>query len=193
MAAPKFCERGFSLIEVLVTLIIVAVGLLGLGKTQMVLQQADMESYQRAQALVLANDMLDRISANRYAAPCCAFTTNVGGYLGDPGGGGHLADPTCGLGSATAEQVARASNDLRAWDVLLQGASETRAGANAGAMVGARGCVQFNAATSAYTVVVVWQGISETFAPVVACGNGLYGAESQRRAVAVTLRIARLL
>ena len=49
-------QHGFSLIEILVTLIIVAIGLLGLAATQATMQQADFESYERAQALVLAND-----------------------------------------------------------------------------------------------------------------------------------------
>jgi type IV pilus assembly protein PilV len=195
MAVPDVWskENGFSLIEILVTLIVLAIGLLGLGATQVALQQADIESYQRAQALVLANDMLDRLSANRYAAPCYAFSTNSGGYLGTTSGGGHLDDPTCALGSATAEQVERATTDLQQWDLLLQGSSEVASGANAGAMNGARGCVRFNAADATYTVIVAWQGLGETFAPVVSCGNGLYGAETKRRAVFVTTRIANLM
>ena len=37
-------------------------------------QQAEVESYQRAQALVLLQDMVDRINANRKTAGCYAFT-----------------------------------------------------------------------------------------------------------------------
>ena len=43
---------GFSMIEVLVTLIVVALGLLGLAAMQTQLQTADFEAYQRAQAIV---------------------------------------------------------------------------------------------------------------------------------------------
>jgi type IV pilus assembly protein PilV len=187
-------QRGFSLIEILVTLIIVAIGLLGLAATQATMQQADFESYERAQALVLANDMLDRISANRYAGACYAFTAAGGNqFLGTQTGGAYLGVPNCVLGSATAEQVARANADLTEWDQLLKGASETRAGANIGAMTDARGCVRLDAATATYTVIVSWQGRSQTFSPVVSCGSGLYGPETQRRSVWVTLRIANLL
>jgi len=186
--------QGFSLVELLVTLIIVAVGLLGLAATQAAMQEADFDSYQRAQAVVLANDMLDRISANRYAAPCYAITAGGGSpYLGTPTGGGHLGAPTCGLGSATAEQAARAVADLAEWDQQLQGAAEVHNGANAGAMSEARGCVTFDAATQAYTVVVAWQGRNPTFASVNACGNGLYGDEAQRRTVWMRLRMADLM
>lgn len=188
-------NRGVSLIEILVTLIIVAIGLLGLGATQATLQIADVEAYQRGQALVLANDMLDRINANRYAAPCYAITDAVAGtsFLGSAAGG-HHGVPACALGSATAEQVAQANADLAEWNRLLQGAAESSTeGADVGAMSGARGCVSFDGASSTYTIIVSWQGRSETFVPVVACGNGLYGAETQRRAVWVTLRIADLM
>jgi type IV pilus assembly protein PilV len=187
-------QNGVSLIEILVTLIIVAVGLLGLAATQAAMQEADFESYQRGQALLIANDMLDRITSNRYAAPCYAITPEGDGepYLGTAGAG-HLGGPACVLGSATAEQVARADQDLLEWNALLQGAAEIRGGANVGAMAGARGCVSFDAATDAYTVMVAWQGRSRTFAPVVECGSGLYGDETQRRTVWMTLRIADLL
>ena len=44
---------GFTLIEILVTLVIVVLGLLGLEAFQMRTQQARMDAYNRAQALVL--------------------------------------------------------------------------------------------------------------------------------------------
>jgi type IV pilus assembly protein PilV len=191
---PRAQSRGSSLIEILVTLIIVAVGLLGLAATQAAMQTADVESYQRSQALVLINDMLDRINANRYAAPCYAVTTATGGtpYLG-ASGSGHSGTPACALGSVTAEQLAQANSDLQEWNDLLSGASEARDGSDVGAMSGARGCVSFDATTRTYTIVVSWQGRSGTFAPVVSCANGLYGTETQRRAVWLTLSIADLM
>lgn len=194
MRAPRTAHLGTSLIEILITLIIVAVGLLGLAATQARMQTADVESYQRAQALVLINDMLDRINANRYAAQCYAITANADGspYLGATGSG-HLGAPDCTLGSMTAEQLAQANTDLQEWNDLLNGAAEARGSADVGAMSGARGCVTFDAATSAYTIIVSWQGRNDTFAPTVACGSGLYGAETQRRAVWLTLRIAELM
>jgi len=58
-------QRGTSLIEVLVTMVILAFGLLGAAGLQARLQLADMESYQRAQALVLMDDIASRIATNR--------------------------------------------------------------------------------------------------------------------------------
>jgi type IV pilus modification protein PilV len=69
-------QAGTSLIEVLVTIVILAIGLLGLAGLQSRLQVSEMESYQRAQALVLLNDMVGRIEANRTNA--ASYVTGAG-------------------------------------------------------------------------------------------------------------------
>lgn len=182
--------RGFSMIEVLVTMFILLVGLLGLVKLMLQSQRTEMESYQRAQALVLLQDMAGRINANRTVAGCYAISDALAGtpYIGT----GSSALPACALGSVEAYTLA--NSDLAAWDNLLKGAAETSGSARLGAMIGARGCVSFSAASGVYLVSVAWQGMASTTAPVsgLACGSGLYGTESQRRIVSTTLQIANL-
>ena len=56
---------GFTLIEILVSLTLIAVGLLGLAQLIVKGQRASFEAYQRQQAIALANDMLEKIKANR--------------------------------------------------------------------------------------------------------------------------------
>ena len=56
------------MIEVLITFVVLLVGLLGLIGLQARTQQAELESYQRGQALVLLQDMVDRMNANRIDA-----------------------------------------------------------------------------------------------------------------------------
>jgi len=76
-------QAGFNLLEVLVSLLIVTVGLLGLAGTQVVAQRAEQESYQRAQAMILMSDIVDRINANRKVATCYNITPSAGTtYLG---------------------------------------------------------------------------------------------------------------
>src|SRR5262245_38467268 len=67
-------SRGFTMIEVLVSLVITVIGLLGLIGMQAFSHQAELESYQRAQALILLNDIVEKINANRQSAGCYAFT-----------------------------------------------------------------------------------------------------------------------
>ncbi len=181
---------GFAMLEVLVTLLILLLGLLGVAGILMRSQEAAMESYQRTQAILLAQDMLARLNANRQVAPCYAITTaGATPYLGT----GGVAVPACGAG--TPQQQTLAQQDLQAWSNLLQGAAETTAGGNAaGAMLGARGCIAFDAATQTYAVTVAWQGLNRTVAPAAAtpCAQGLYGDDAQRRVVVLTLQIANL-
>ncbi|HDQ41683.1 MAG TPA: type IV pilus modification protein PilV [Desulfonatronum sp.] len=56
---------GFSLLEVLVGLIILAVGLLGLAGLQVMSLRQNNDAYLRSQATLMAYDILDRMRANR--------------------------------------------------------------------------------------------------------------------------------
>jgi type IV pilus assembly protein PilV len=186
-------QGGLTLVEVLVSVIILLVGLLGLAALMTNSQKAEAESYQRAQALLLLQDMVGRINANRAVAACYAVTTDA--TTGTPylGVGADVSTLLCGVGSATANT--RAIQDLGAWSSLLAGASETSGGANLGAMVGARGCItQDDPTNRIYTVSVAWQGLTTTKAPdaTLNCAKNLYGDERLRRVVSITLRIADL-
>lgn len=179
-------QRGASMIEILVTIVILAFGLLGLAGLQMHIQGAQFEAYQRAQALVLLDDMAERIAANRsnaadYAAAADAYGT----------GDGQPAD-CAGLG---AMSVAR---DLCEWSNALKGSAEVSGGNNVGAMVDARGCIvkvqDANPASGVcqpaiYRVDVVWQGTVPTVAPNVACGENAYGADENRRALSRAITV----
>jgi type IV pilus assembly protein PilV len=186
-------QTGLTLIEVLVSVVILLVGLLGLAALMTNSQKAESESYQRAQALLLLQDMVDRIGANRAVAACYAVTTDASTGTPYLGVGADLSSLVCGVGSVTANT--RAIQDITAWSNLLAGASEALGGGNVGAMVGARGCVTLDdPATRTYTVSVAWQGLTPTKAPDAAlnCGKDLYGDEKLRRVVSIPLRIANL-
>jgi type IV pilus assembly protein PilV len=177
-------QRGASLIEVLVAMVILMLGLLGLIGVMIESQRAQLEAYQRAQALLLVQDMASRINGNRLAADCYAQAVVFGT--------GNAAAPsaaTCGVGSAS--QKARATQDLVEWQNLLLGSTEVvnGGGTNVGAMLGARGCISKDATTGVFLVSVAWQGNQTLGGPPagITCGTGSYGAESQRRAVGVTL------
>lgn len=187
-------QQGFSLIEVLVTMIILMVGLLGLVGLMLQSQRSQMESYQRVQALVLMQDMVNRINSNRKAAKCYATTTPLGtGYTDTPANCTET-DPTTG-------QKTQAASDLASWSSLLQGSAEKSGASDTGAMLGARGCITVTdavplaplvAPNKLYNVVVsvVWQGNGKTVAPTgVDCGTNLYGDDAQRRAVTTPIRI----
>jgi type IV pilus assembly protein PilV len=184
-------QSGFTMIEVLVSLLIIVLGLLGLAGMQVRMQQAEFESYQRTQALVLLYDMVDRINVNRSTASCFALSSATTGapFFGVA----TTITPACGASGIAADNTA-ANTAMTEWNNLLQGATES---GGAGAMVGARGCV--SVAAGVYTVAVAWQGTVDTSAPkmddgatTINCANGEYGAETRRRAVSTTFRMATL-
>lgn len=190
-------QGGFSLIEVLVTIIIVAIGLLGLAALQARAYNSEFESYQRSQAVTLAYDMVERIRTNRAVLGNFKDISDAAtgtGYLGTAGANSYSL--TCPPASATD----RAGQDLCEWNDLLQGAAETRSGSKVGAMAGARGCISYDDTTEVsgapdsglFTVAVSWQGSQDTVAPAASCGNGLYGAETKRRTIALSFRMASL-
>ena len=179
-------SRGFSLLEILVAVLILAIGLLGMAGLQLVATRSVQESFQRSQAILLMQDMVDRINVNRKSARSYDLGT---GYLG--------------TGSSAACGVS-ADADCQAWEQLLLGAAEKSAGGTSvGAMIGARGCITYDATTELpgapdtgiYTVSVVWQSQSGGFTPPgsVPCGQNLYPAESQRRFVFTQFRVGKLI
>ncbi len=65
---PTRRGRGFTLIEVLVTLLVLSIGLLGIAKLLLVSSRANDSAYLRTQATALAYSILDSMRANRQAA-----------------------------------------------------------------------------------------------------------------------------
>ena len=178
-------QRGTSMIEVLVTIVILVIGLLGLAGLQARLQSSEMEAYQRAQALLLLNDMANRIATNRAVA--VNYVTGTGSPLGE--------GMTCPTTTSTQQQT-----DSGEWCNALQGAGETASGSKVGAMVGGRGCVE-NIGGGAYLLTVAWQGLTPVSVPAVACGQNSYNSSAAgstctgdrcRRVVTTIVRVANL-
>ncbi len=70
--------RGFSLIEVLITLLVLSIGLLGIVSLQYRGLQYSHSAYLRSQVNILAYDIADRIRLNR--ANAADYATAVSGY-----------------------------------------------------------------------------------------------------------------
>lgn len=182
--ASRAAERGTSLVEVLVTLVILAFGLLGVAALQTKIGVAEMESYQRAQALLALSQITERMSANPAQAANYVIVGTVG--TGD-------AQP------ADCTGIAQGPNrDLCEWSNALKGAGEQSAGAKVGGMQGARGCItQLQAPNPAlgvctagvYQVAIAWQGLVPTVTPALTCAAGSYGIDTFRRVVSSTVSV----
>lgn len=69
-------QNGFTLIEILVTVVVTAIGLLGLAGLQATALSFNSTAYQRSQATNLAYDIADRMRANVMAARANAYVVN---------------------------------------------------------------------------------------------------------------------
>ena len=188
-------QTGFTMLEILISLLLIAIGLLGMLGLQAQATIAEFESYQRGQALILVQDMVDRINANRSAALCYPITTDAA--TGEPQLGAGTAVPECVSLTGTAATRAMADKDMQDWDNALKGAAEVKDGTNVGAILNARGCITRDPVSGHYRVAVAWQGMSPTIAPTAVdpnatCGLNQYGNEALRRELSITLRIADL-
>lgn len=92
---------GMTLIEVLVTLVIISVGLLGVAAMQLSTVRNNYDAFVRSQAAVLASDILDRVRANRTVALRTPVAYNVA------------------LGAQPAADGSRASSDIGDWKATL--------------------------------------------------------------------------
>jgi len=178
-------SRGFTLIEVLITIVILAVGLLGLALLQSTSLANQLEAYQRAQALLLLEDMSNRIRVNSAAA-------KAGEYLDGSDYGLTPQDEDVCL--AIVDDAA--GRDLCQWNIALAGTGTLLGGKSVGSIVGARACIE-NLAGSAdgehvVRLTIAWQGMAKTGSPQSACGAGEFGPDEQRRVASIDTVIANL-
>lgn len=181
------CQQGFGLLEVLIALLVISIGLLGMASLQTKATQWQMESYQRSQALILLEDMLNRINSNQ---------TYVGCYFtSDSSLPGTWAEGTVGYNKGCN---GISDQDLQSWNDMLLGTGEKLAGgagASAGALINAVGCVDRPDAsdTSLYRVSIAWEGLTETTASANLCGKSetRYPSDKKRRVVSALIRITK--
>ena len=171
-------QAGGLLIEVLVSLVVFSFGLLGYTAMQARGAVAEFEALQRSQALVLVEDMVSRLNANRANADDYVSAAMIGS--------GDVAD---------CAGLAGADLDLCEWGNLIRGTTEFRSGVAIGSMTSARGCIrQAPGSTARYVISVVWQGQVPTAGPASNCGQGdaAFPEEARRRVVSTTVCVALL-
>ena len=139
-------QRGFSLLEVLVALLILSIGLLGLAALQTTSLQFNTGSYFRTQATFLAYDILDRMRANpagvtagNYDIATTSAAATAKGYT-----------TTCSSNCSSADL---AKYDLKEWynrmEALLPGSTSTTPTNN-------YALISRNTATNVVTISINW-------------------------------------
>ncbi len=94
-------QRGFSLVEVLITLVIMSIGMLGIAGLYVQSMQAGRTSTFRHHAVTLASDVADRIRANPTAGVAYAAANGV--------------DSNCVTGGIDCDAAEMAGHDILLW------------------------------------------------------------------------------
>jgi type IV pilus assembly protein PilV len=176
MSTVRSRATGSALIEVLIAILVTAFALLGLANLQGRAMVGEVEAYGRSQALVLAEDMVNRINSNRKNAA----TYVLAGFIG---GAADCPNPS---GTSVADR------DLCQWKAALDGTTEISAAAkNLGGATTAHGCI-VSTGPNSYLVTVVWQGSRKTSDAINACAASEYPNDGTRRALSLPLTIATL-
>jgi type IV pilus assembly protein PilV len=146
-------DKGFTLVEVLVSLVVLAIGLLGIAKLMLLSSHSNDSAYLRSQATALAYEMLDDMRANRQEAlpPNSSYNTAAAAPVVFP----YTGTPCVGTACTTATQVAQ--YDLFQWGMRLDASSGN---VPAGALPTGRG-----------TVVTATNGANETTVTITVSWN----------------------
>ncbi len=146
-------QKGITLIEILVTLIILSIGFLGLASVQLLGTRNISNSSFRSLATIYAYDMVERMRANQDGV-------NEGSYRGVDTDG--AANPGCN----PCDPTDRAQLDLFEWGTLLT------ANAINGGLPNGSGVIDYDAGDEEYTISISWsESVRENNGPQVVNQN----------------------
>lgn len=103
-------QRGFTMLEVLISVVVLSIGMLGIAGLQAVGQRNNNSAYLRSQATALAYDMIDRMRANQAGV-------DAGAYDGIDTVASNYVNPGCSLSGCTAATMA--AYDKWDWEAQL--------------------------------------------------------------------------
>ena len=163
-------NAGFTLIEVLITILVAGIGLLAVAGLQAMSKKINYDAVQRTAASALAQSLVESLRGNPGAL--AFYVTNDASAVSAP--------VDCAAPATRCEPEALALYDLWRWSQSLAGV-EARVEAedqDAGGLVDPTGCVFDGGVAGLYVVVVSWRGITplEDDAPAAGdprrCGYG---------------------
>jgi type IV pilus assembly protein PilV len=159
-------HRGFSMLEILITLFVFAIGVLTVAGLQIVSKKSNYDAIQRTTASLLTNDIVERMRAN-----LSGNGNALDNYLVEDLGGSTLSAPVpdCTAAACTSEQMA--AWDLYEWELAIDGSSELSAdGSFTGGLVDPSACIRSDnivGGVGTYHIVVAWRGVTPLSNPTI--------------------------
>lgn len=188
-------QRGLTMFEVLVALVILSIGLLGVAGLQGMAKRSTHQAYQRTLATQLVDGVIERIRSNPTAA--ASYHSGTSSPLGNASQGTSAPSPSC-LETNVCTDVQLAAYDLWIWEQAIDGAAITDVidgtSTNTGGLINPNGCIVFTADTGKtntgqVSVILSWEGLTDIADAVeaggTACGGGAANSDASRRQVVV--------
>lgn len=154
---------GFSLLEVLISMVVLSIGLLGIAGLQATSKRTSYEALQRTTAVMLTRDIIERMRTN--PDQIAAYNGTVDTTT--------ITHNDCSAATCTPAQLA--AYDLFEWQQAILGASElSDTGVNTGGLVSPVGCITVAAACTSclVTVAIAWRGMTKLSDPSIdTCGD----------------------
>lgn len=106
-------QQGVGLLEVLIALLVLSIGIMGLAALQSTGLRLNTQSYQRTQAIMAIQDIVDRIRANPSGQSAGEYDTVT--YAST-----LPSAPDCADGTTICSSGDMAKYDIRQWKLALQ-------------------------------------------------------------------------
>ena len=183
------CKRnGFSLIEVMVSLVILVIGLIGIFNLHLVAKKGSFESFQQTQASYYANDIINRMRINSGQ-----LATYAGTYTGTTIASAKACDVAVGA-NVTCTNIETRNWDLYQWERAFLGENEKSSdNKNVGGLDSPTACIDIDV-NSNVTVVMTWKGVRASSDGTTGKSDFIKGCGSssdRRRVLAVNTAILR--
>jgi type IV pilus assembly protein PilV len=152
-------DRGFTLIEVMVSLVVLSIGLLGIGKLVLFSARANDSAYLRGQATAMAYEILDNMRSNRVTAMQAGYDTALATTPPNPG---SCIESVCAAGTL-------ANYDVYQWKTRLAAALPSGQGSvvTAGSPTTATITVQWDDAVAQSTFAGAPVGVAQPMTVVL--------------------------
>ncbi len=181
--------RGFTMIEVMITVLVLSVGMLAIVSLQATAKRSTHQAWQRSLAVNLADSIIERMRINPSQA--AGYHTGLGASAL---GGGKKGTPATNCRTNSCDAIKAVAWDLWQWEQMLDGAAAVDPdNKKAGGLIDPHGCIVFEAAgastpnTGKIRVFVTWQGLTGTTDAVqdedLVCGSDDAGSQATRRQV----------
>ena len=169
------------MLEVMIAVLILAIGLLGVAGLQVTSKRSNYEAVQRTTATMLIRDLIERLRANEVQLD--AYTNTGAGRTFSPSTGISTTVTNCFGTGANCDNATMANYDLYEWERALAGITETDSTDtnNVGGLVLPTACITVPAGMPAGTinVAIAWRGLVK-FPDQPAPGKNACGNDSGR-------------